>query len=137
MFARNFAGTKPSSLANFRNFAGRLPPQNPTLLLETCSLEVVSKKGKCTVAALVFNTAEKTASNAWLLGIKHIDHEQAVATMYKKGTHTFHLSLNTSLGEQIISLLSCRRIPESVMPPCQLAAPFGTHQKFEYGSLST
>lgn len=63
-------------------------------------------KEKDIVTALVFKTAEKTASNAWLLGTKHIDHEQCVATMYEKGTHTFHLALNTSLGEQITSLLA-------------------------------
>ena len=58
------------------------------------------------VTALVFLSAEKTASSSWLLGVKHLNNEQAAATMYEQGARTSHLSLETPLGAQITDLLA-------------------------------
>ena len=58
------------------------------------------------VAALVFLSADKTAANSWLLGIKHLDDTQATARMYDDDPRTYHLALTTSLGAHITSGLA-------------------------------
>ena len=58
------------------------------------------------VAALVFLSADKTATNSWLLGIKHLDDKQEVARMYEDDPRAYHLSLATSLGAHITSVLA-------------------------------
>ena len=58
------------------------------------------------VAALIFLSADKTAGNSWLLGIKHLDGKQEVAQMYEDDPRTYQLSLDTSLGAHITSLLA-------------------------------
>ena len=58
------------------------------------------------VAALVFLSADKTASNSWLLGIKHLNDKQEAAQMYEDDPRAYHLSLTTSLGAHITSVLA-------------------------------
>ena len=59
-----------------------------------------------TIAALVFASADKTAANPWLLGVKDVDDEQGAVQMYEDDPHTYHLSLDTSLGSHLTSLLA-------------------------------
>ena len=58
------------------------------------------------VAALVFLSADRSADNSWLLGVKHLDGEQALVRLYENHLYTYKLSLNTSLGANITSLLA-------------------------------
>ena len=58
------------------------------------------------VAALVFLSADKTAANSWLLGIKHLNDKQEAAQMYEDDPCAYRLSLATSLGAHITSLLA-------------------------------
>ena len=58
------------------------------------------------VAALIFMSADKTAGNSWLLGIKHLNGKQGVARIYEADPHEYHLSLDTSLGTQVTGLLA-------------------------------
>ena len=58
------------------------------------------------VAALVFLSADKTAANSWLLGIKHLNDKQVAARMYEDDPRAYHLSLTTSLGAHITSVLA-------------------------------
>lgn len=58
------------------------------------------------VAALVFKSADKTAANSWLLGIKHLNGKQETARLYEDDPRTYRLSLATSLGAHITSLLA-------------------------------
>lgn len=59
------------------------------------------------VAALIFKAADKDAGNSWLLGLKHLNNDmQPAVRLYEDDPHTYHLSLATSLGAQITSLLA-------------------------------
>lgn len=58
------------------------------------------------VAALIFLSADRSPNNSWLLGIKHLDGEQLPARVYDDHLYTYKLSLNTSLGAHISSLLA-------------------------------
>ena len=58
------------------------------------------------VAALVFLSTDKTAANSWLLGIKHLNDKQEAARMYEDDPRVYHLSLATSLGAHITSVLA-------------------------------
>ena len=53
------------------------------------------------LAALVFLCREKTAGNAWLLGIKHLNCKQAAAKMYENDPCCYRLSPHPSLGKHI------------------------------------
>ena len=63
-------------------------------------------KEKDMVAALVFKSAEKTAGNSWLLGLKRLNNEQAEVRMYEENPFTYHLALDTTLGANITMLLA-------------------------------
>ena len=63
-------------------------------------------KEKDMVAALVFKSAEKTAGNSWLLGLKRLNNEQAEVRMYEENPFTYHLPLDTTLGANITMLLA-------------------------------
>lgn len=63
-------------------------------------------KEKDMVAALVFKSAEKTAGNSWLLGLKRLNNEQAEVRMYEDNPFTYHLALDTTLGANITTLLA-------------------------------
>ncbi len=58
------------------------------------------------VAALVFLSAKKTPGNSWLLGIKQLNDKQMAARLYEDDPRVCHLSLATSLGAQITSVLA-------------------------------
>ena len=58
------------------------------------------------VAALIFLDTDRSPDNSWLLGLKHLDGEQAPARVYDDHLYTYKLSLNTSLGAHITSLLA-------------------------------
>jgi len=65
------------------------------------------------VAALVYKTAAKTAANSWLLGIKHLNGgKQETARLYEEDPRTYRLSLATTLGAHITSLLAEREFEE-------------------------
>ena len=64
------------------------------------------EEDKILVAALVFLSSDKTAENSWLLGIKLLNDQQVAAKMYEDDPSVYHLSLTTSLGAHITSVLA-------------------------------
>ena len=58
------------------------------------------------IAALVFLSVDKTAENSWVLGIKRLNGKQGAARMCENDPHAYHLSLGTSLGAHITTLLA-------------------------------
>lgn len=58
------------------------------------------------VAALIFMSAEKTAADSWLLGVKHLDDTQGTPRMHEDDPRTYRLSPTTSLGAHITSALA-------------------------------
>jgi hypothetical protein len=58
------------------------------------------------IAVFVFVSADKTAENSWLLGIKQFNGNQALIQLYEMNPHAFHLSLDTPLGVRITNLLA-------------------------------
>lgn len=57
------------------------------------------------VAALIFLSADRDFGKSWLLGVKHLDGQQASIRVYEN-MPTYKLSLNTSLGTKISRLLT-------------------------------
>ena len=55
--------------------------------------------------ALIFLCADRSAGNAWLLGVKHMDHVQGDARLYEELPRTYHLLPTTALGKEITQLL--------------------------------
>eukprot|EP00605_Chrysophyceae_sp_TOSAG23-4_P000779 GSChrysophyteH1.ASY1.ANO1.868.1 assembled CDS len=74
--------------------------------MERYGVEGWYSEEKDMVAALVFLSADKTAANSWLLGMKHLDGNQEAAGMYEDDPRNYHLSLATSLGAHITNLLA-------------------------------
>ena len=58
------------------------------------------------VAALIFLSADKSADNAWLLGLKHLNGKQVSVRTHDEVLYTYKLSPDTLLGANIKNLLA-------------------------------
>ena len=58
------------------------------------------------VAALIFLSADKSADNAWLLGLKHLNGKQGSVRTHDEALYTYKLSPDTLLGANIKNLLA-------------------------------
>ena len=58
------------------------------------------------IAAFVFLSADKTAAESWLLGVKHLDGKQEAVKVHDDDPHSYHLAPDTPLGAHLTSLLA-------------------------------
>ena len=58
------------------------------------------------VAALIFLSADKSAHNSWLLGLKHLNGKQGSVRAHDEALYTYKLLPDTLLGANIKNLLA-------------------------------